>query len=149
MSVRVGINRSTRTGPSLLYMGSGLTEFRRTTSPLRRPDSGDVSPTIYAASTMRGAIMETVLHDVPVPASRYIHDIERDLVSNLHMSSIEVQELRLINLTSAGLRTAGLKHSELFDGNKQDYPRTREWAAWFWAHYPDAQGLIWISKQDN
>ncbi|AME28309.1 hypothetical protein AXG89_31315 (plasmid) [Burkholderia sp. PAMC 26561] len=98
---------------------------------------------------MRGAIMETVLHDVPVPASRYIHDIERDLVSNLHMSSIEVQELRLINLTSAGLRTAGLKHSELFDGNKQDYPRTREWAAWFWAHYPDAQGLIWISKQDN
>lgn len=118
-------------------------------SPLRRPDSGDVIPTIYAASTMRGAIMETVLHDVPVPASGYIHDIERDLVSNLHMSSIEVQELRLVNLTSTGLRAAGLKHSDLFDDDKLDYPRTRERAAWFWAQYPDAQGLVWVSKQDN
>lgn len=118
-------------------------------SPLRRPDSGDVIPTIYAASTMRGAIMETVLHDVPVPASGYIHDIERDLVSNLHMSSIKVQELRLVNLTSTGLRAAGLKHSDLFDDDKLDYPRTREWAAWFWAQYPDAQGLVWVSKQDN
>lgn len=118
-------------------------------SPLRRPDTGEVIPTMYAASTMRGAIMETVLHDVPVPASGYIHDIERDLLSNLHMSSIGVQALRLVNFTSTGLRAAGLKHSDLFDDDKLDYPRTREWAAWCWAQYPDAQGLIWISKQDN
>jgi hypothetical protein len=111
--------------------------------------ANEVIPTIHAASTVRGAIMETVLHDVPVPASGYIHDTERDLVSNLHMSTIGVQELRLVNLTSTGLRAAGLKHSDLFDDDKLNYARTREWAAWCWAQYPDAQGLIWISKQDN
>jgi hypothetical protein len=129
------------------FNGSGRGDARF--SPLRRPDTGEVIPTIYAASTLRGAIMETILHDVPVPASGYIHDIERDLVSNLHMSSIGVQELHLVNLTSTGLRAAGMKHSDLFDDDKLDYARTREWAAWCWAEYADAQGLIWISRQDN
>jgi hypothetical protein len=82
---------------------------------------------------MRGAIMETVLHNVPVPASGYVHDIERDLVSNLHMSAVGVRDVRLVNLTSTGLRAAGPKHSDLFDGDELDYPRTREWAAWLTA----------------
>ncbi|MEN8502070.1 MULTISPECIES: RES family NAD+ phosphorylase [Paraburkholderia] len=129
------------------FNDSGLGNARF--SPLRRPDTGEVVPTIYAASTMRGAIMETVLHNVPVPASGYVHDIERDLASNLHMSTIAVREVQLVNLTSTGLRAAGLKRSDLFDGDAQDYPRTREWAAWLWAEYPDAQGLIWMSKQDD
>jgi hypothetical protein len=118
-------------------------------SPLRTPATDAVVPTIYAASTMRGAIMETVLHDVPVPSAGYVHDIERDLASNLHMSAIGVGALRLVNLTSTGLRAAGLKHSDLFDDDKSDYPRTREWALWLWAQYPAAQGLTWMSKQDN
>jgi hypothetical protein len=87
-------------------------------SPLRTPATDAVVPTIYAASTMRGAIMETVLHDVPVPSAGYVHDIERDLASNLHMSAIGVGALRLVNLTSTGLRAAGLKHSDLFDDDK-------------------------------
>lgn len=117
-------------------------------SPILTP-TGKIIPTLYAANTMRGAIMETALHDVPFPASGYIHDIQRDLDSTLHMSAIRIGDLRLVNLQSTGLRAAGLRPSHLFDGDKRDYARTRKWAAWIWAEYPKAQGVIWMSKQDN
>lgn len=34
---------------------------------------------------------------------------------------------------------AGLKPIDLFEGEKDDYPRTREWALWIWQNMPDAQ----------
>ncbi|MFT0171491.1 RES family NAD+ phosphorylase [Paraburkholderia mimosarum] len=118
-------------------------------SPLCRPDNGKVIPTIYAADSPRGAIMEVVLHDVPVPSSGYQHDLERDRASNLHLSEVGLPALVLANLTATGLRGPGLAPSDLFDGDKTDYPRTREWALWIWANVPSAQGLMWMSKQDN
>lgn len=118
-------------------------------SPLRSPDSGKVIPTIYAADTQRGAIMEVVLHDVPIPSNGYQHDLERDRASNLHLSAIGLPGLTLANLTATGLRGPGLSPSDLFDGDKADYLRTREWALWIWANVPAAQGLMWMSKQDN
>jgi hypothetical protein len=45
-------------------------------SPLRRPDNGEVILTLYAADSCRGATMEVVLHDVPIPSSGYQHDLE-------------------------------------------------------------------------
>src|ERR1700743_2340682 len=44
-------------------------------SPIRRPD-GTIIPVLYGASTLAGAIMETVLHDIPTPPDEYILDIE-------------------------------------------------------------------------
>ncbi|MCX4177698.1 MULTISPECIES: hypothetical protein [Paraburkholderia] len=35
--------------------------------------------------------------------------------------------------------------SDLFDGDKTDCPRTRDWALWIWANFPGAQGLMWMS----
>lgn len=48
-----------------------------------------------------------------------------------------------------GLQAAGLKPIDLFEGEKDDYPRTREWALWIWQNMPHAQGLRWMSKRDN
>jgi hypothetical protein len=93
--------------------------------------------------------MEVVLHDAPVPSSGYQHDLERDRQSSLHLSKVDLPALRLANLTATGLRAGGLAPSDLFDGDKTDYPRTREWALWIWANMAQAQGLIWMSKQDN
>ncbi|WP_086961335.1 RES family NAD+ phosphorylase [Caballeronia sp. INSB1] len=129
------------------FNDSGLGNARF--SPLHRPDNGQVIPTIYAAASERGAIMEVVLHDVPTPSAGYQHDLERDLASSLHLSQIGLADLKLANLTATGLRGPGLAPSDLFDGDKTDYPRTREWALWVWQNMPDAQGLMWMSKQDN
>ena len=93
--------------------------------------------------------MEVVLHDVPIPSAGYQHDLERDRASNLHLSEVGLPNLQLANLTATGLRGPGLSPSDLFDGDKADYPRTREWALWIWQNVPAAQGLIWMSKQDN
>jgi hypothetical protein len=118
-------------------------------SPLVDPASGRVIPTLYAASTPRGAIAEIVLHDAPTPSTGYLHDWERDKASGLHLSEIELQALRLVNLTATGLRAAGLQVADLFGTDKPDYPRTREWALWIWQHLPQAQGLHWMSVRDN
>ena len=40
-----------------------------------------------------------------------------------------------------GLQAAGLKPIDLFEGEKDDYPGTREWALWIWQNMPHAQGL--------
>ncbi|MCX4177699.1 MULTISPECIES: RES family NAD+ phosphorylase [Paraburkholderia] len=52
--------------------GSGNARF----SPLHRLDNGKIIPTVYAADSPREAIMEVVLHDVPIPSTGYQHDLE-------------------------------------------------------------------------
>ena len=44
-------------------------------------------------------------------------------------------------MTTMGLQAAGLKPIDLFEGEKDDYPGTREWALWIWQNMPHAQGL--------
>ncbi|WP_321935385.1 RES family NAD+ phosphorylase [Paraburkholderia sp. J8-2] len=141
------IDPITRDYPPDAYNASGKGNARF--SPLRRPDNNEVIPTIYAAQSHRGAIAETVLHDVPFPSSGYLHDLERDRRSSLHLSEVGLPALKLANLTATGLRGPGILPSELFEGNKSDYPRTRKWALWIWENMPAAQGLLWMSKQDT
>lgn len=111
--------------------------------------TGKVIPTIYAAKTVRGAIAEILLHDVPTPSTNYQHDWERDKSGNHHLSRISLTDLSLVNLTTLGLRAAGLTVAEFFGTEKPDYPRTREWALHIWKTMPKAQGLHWMSVRDN
>ncbi|PLC49565.1 hypothetical protein CR159_11525 [Pollutimonas subterranea] len=130
------------------FNDSGLGNARF--SPLRCTDTGAIIPTLYAADSERGAIAEVLLHDLPRPSAGYIHDLERDLQSTLHLSSLFVLcPLRVINLTSLGMSAAGLAPFALSDGQKTIYPRTRAWALWIWEHYPNAQGLYWTSQRDS
>ncbi|MET0264688.1 MAG: RES domain-containing protein [Duganella sp.] len=77
-------------------------------SPLHDPDTGKVIPTMYAANQQRGAIAEILLHDVPAPSAGFLYDWERDRSSALHISAISLPKLKLVNLTSTGLRAAAL-----------------------------------------
>jgi RES domain-containing protein len=116
-------------------------------SPLPAPAGGWV-PTLYAAAAPEAALMETVLHDVPYPSQGHIHDLDRDLGSTLHLSAIDiVQPLQLADLTQLGLQRLGLRVSQLFESNADDYPRTRQWAAWVHQALPRAQGLVWMSAR--
>jgi hypothetical protein len=118
-------------------------------SPLIDPATNRVIPTLYAAQTQRGAIAEIVLHDVPTPSTGHLHDWEQDKASLLHLSEIVLAELNLVNLTTTGLRAAGLKVADFFGTEKPDYPRTRQWALHIWQQLPAAQGLYWMSVRDN
>jgi hypothetical protein len=135
-----------RSGPTAFNdTGQGNARF----SPLVDPATGGVIPTLYAARSPRGAIAEIVLHDAPTPSTGYLHDWERDKASRLHLSEIELPSLQLVNLSTTGLRAAGLQLGDLFGTEKPDYPRTREWALWTWQNLPQAQGLHWMSVRDN
>lgn len=56
-------------------------------SPIQRRD-GTTIPVLYGASTLAGAIMETVFHDVPTPPVGYILDIDRLRDQNLVVSRV-------------------------------------------------------------
>ncbi|PSL81286.1 hypothetical protein C7T35_28110 [Variovorax sp. WS11] len=129
------------------FNASGLGNARF--SPLFNPVSKKPIPTICAAKNERGAIAEIVLHDVPTLSAGYLHDLERDYRANLHLSRIRAPAVRLVNITTMGLQAVGLKPVDLLEGEKDDYPRTREWALWIWQNMPDAQGMRWMSKRDN
>ena len=119
--------------------GRGQARF----SPLRA--GRRVVPTLYAAQTLDGALMETVLHDVPFPSEGHIHDLQRDLQSDLHASQITLTApLQLVDLSKIGLQRMGLRVSQLFETDACDYPLTQAWAHWLHATLPQAQGLRWM-----
>jgi len=117
---------ATRKYAPAVFNGSGLGNARF--SPLFDPVTGKPIPTIYAAKSERGAIAEIVLHDVPNPSAGYQHDLERDYRANLHLSRIRAPAARLVNMTTMGLQAAGLAPAHLFEGDKDDYAGTSEWA---------------------
>lgn len=137
------VHASGRFGPTQ-FNDSGLGNARFsplfvTTGPLL---------TMYLAASLEAALMETVLHDVPYPSAGCIHDLDRDLQGSLHASRIELhQPLQLIDLTKLGLQRMGLRVSQMFETEANDYPRTRRWAEWLLAQLPHAHGLAWMSAR--
>lgn len=124
--------------------GAGNARF----SPL--PEGDGFVPTLYAASTLEGALMETVFHDVPWPSTGYSLDLTKHLESSYCASQVELTSAaQLIDLTSVGLRAIGLRAVDLLDTNATEYPRARAWAQWLRQTAPTAQGLTWMSRQDN
>lgn len=123
------------------FNDSGLGHARF--SPLK--NGKRVVPTLYAAQTLEGALMETALHDVPYPSEGHIHDLQRDLQSDLFVSKIELlAPLQLLDLTKLGLQRMGLRVSQMFETDADDYARTQTWAHWLHSALPQAQGLYWM-----
>jgi hypothetical protein len=117
-------------------------------SPIRRPD-GTTIPVLYGASTLAGAIMETVFHDVPTPPGGYILDIELLREQNLVVSHVRPKRsLQAVDLSTKGLKRLGLHRTDLIDTPVTAYPLTRYWAEWLHGATP-AVGLLWTSRQDD
>jgi RES domain len=125
--------------------GSGNARF----SPIS-DSGGKAIPTLYAASSVEAALMETVFHDVPTPPGDYILDLARLDEELICISVIRsIRSLLLVDLSTKGLQRLGLKRVDLIDTPVRAYRLTRDWAAWFHRVSPKAQGLLWTSRKDD
>lgn len=151
---------TTRFGPRRLHrvhhQRFGALEFNATGrgharfSPLRVSDgaSAQLIPTLYAATTIEVALMETALRDAPIPSRGYILR-ERD-VAPLRATGVELESrLLVIDFRAVALRKLGLTRAEVIDSGPDAYPQTRALAAWAHRCAPAAQGILWMSRQDD
>lgn len=116
-------------------------------SPIRNAE-GQPIPTLYAGATLACALMETVFHDVPhVPGFKSL-DRAR-FIRQVHSTLTLFQPLQLVDLASIPLRRLGISRRQLIDTEKDTYPVTRRWAEAIHMQCPTAQGLSWISRQDD
>jgi RES domain len=148
--VALGVSALWRVHPT----ASRATEFNSSNSgdarfsPIRRPD-GTTIPVLYGASTLAGAMMETIFHDVPTPPGGYILDIERLREQNLVVSRVRPKRrLQAVDLSTKGLKRLGLHRTDLIDTPVTAYPLTRAWAEWLHGAAL-ATGLLWTSRQDD
>jgi hypothetical protein len=116
-------------------------------SPMQNEQAQPV-PTLYGGTTMDCALMETVFHDVPHTAGFKTFD-KGKLAGQVHSTVEIVQPLRVVDLASVPLRKLGITRKQLIDTEKDQYPATRKWAEALHRQCPDAQGLSWVSRQDD
>lgn len=109
---------------------------------------GQPIPTLYGGSTRDCALMETVFHDVPFAPGLKTLD-KNKLHHQLHSCLKVNEDMLLIDLSSIALRKLGITRKQLIDTEKHHYPLTRRWAAALHHQSESAQGLSWISRQDD
>lgn len=129
----------------------GATEFNTTSMSRRfRPvmSADRVVPTIYGADLDRGALSETVFHDVPVrgPGRRIQH---KALIHMVLSTITSAKPLQLVELHGAGLARLHVTHGGLIETSSRQYPRTAVWGQALYDHDAAYDGLIWRSRQFN
>lgn len=116
-------------------------------SPIK-DSAGHIIPTLYAGTTFHCAAMETLFHEVPYAPG--FKTYQRSLMAgNVHSRIVVGNDLTLVDLSSKALRQLGIERSYLIDTASGDYPYTRQWAEAIHAFAPHAQGLRWVSRQDD
>lgn len=113
-------------------------------SPVYAPD-GSVVPAWYGATTDRGAIFESVFHDIrashATPRVMPNHYLDRVLAP-----VVTTRELSLVDLTTDGLHAIGITRVALIESTSGRYPWTNEIARQLRAAAPAADGFIWVSR---
>jgi hypothetical protein len=116
-------------------------------SPILDP-SGNVIPTLYAATTPRGALMESVFRDIPYRTG-FKHVDARRLEGRVCSTLVFQTDFELLDLSKVALRGLGIPPRQLIDTTKAHYPATRGWAGQMYAAHPHIQGFLWSSRQDD
>ena len=116
-------------------------------SPIKLSDGASI-PTLYGGTTFDCAAMETVFHDVPFAAGLKTLDKQK-LADQVYSQVTPKRNLSLADLSTTALRKLGVQRKELIDTEKDKYPGTRKWAEAIHAACSDAEGLCWVSRQDD
>jgi hypothetical protein len=109
---------------------------------------GRAIPTLYGSGTVDGALSETVFHRVPLsgPGKRVASSALKPLV----LCTLACRrDLVLIELQGFGLRKLGVTRRQLIDTDVDQYERTRLWAEALYAREPQADGMVWMSRQHD
>src|SRR6266545_575581 len=110
--------------------------------------SGNPVPTLYAADGVDGALSETAFHDVP--ARGFLKAMPRERLKTLGLSFLAPRrDLVLVQLHGFGLRRLGVTREELIASDAEEYLRTALWARALHACRPEADGLVWVSRQHD
>lgn len=116
-------------------------------APLHRTD-GTPIPTLYGATTIAGALSESVFHDVP-----YRGRGKRILASRLNglaLSTLIVRDpIRLALVAGLGLRRLGVRRRDLIESGPGTYAQTAAWALALYNCPVAPSGLLWVSRQDD
>jgi RES domain len=116
-------------------------------SPIKASDGSNV-PTLYGGTTFDCAAMETVFHDIPFAAGLKTFDKQK-LVGHVYSHVTPKRDLKLVDLSVTALKRLGIQRSQLIDTEKDVYPNTRSWAEALHTACPQAEGLCWVSRQDD
>jgi RES domain len=92
--------------------------------------------------------METVFHDVPFVAGLKTFDKQK-LAGHVYSQVTPKRDLKLVDLSVTALKKLGIQRCQLIDTEKDEYPNTRNWAEAIHAACPHAEGLCWVSRQDD
>lgn len=102
---------------------------------------------LYAASSADAALGETLVHVDSRGALRPAPPAEarERALSRLRIA----RALDLVAFCGLDLHRFPIHNRELTESGKRDYPNTRAWALEFRRRARRAQGIAWISRQDN
>ncbi|MCW7761018.1 RES family NAD+ phosphorylase [Photorhabdus luminescens] len=109
-------------------------------------NNGIFVPTIYGGENIGVAIMETILHDIPLNCSGIpvylgkLDDLARSRI-------IPRKDIKYVDINPRILKKWGIIQSQLIESEASDYHITRRWAAKIYHDNPDAQAIRWFSKQ--
>jgi hypothetical protein len=116
-------------------------------SPIVNPAGAQIA-TMYAGTTQECALMETVFRSVPYePGYKTIDKVK--FQDQIYSTVTLAQPCNLVDLRAIALRKVGLTREELIDTEMDRYPDTRKIAEAIYVLRPDAQGLYWVSRQDD
>lgn len=130
------------TKPDIFSEGWGSSRY----APLFQADGMPVH-TYYIASTVESAVMESVLHDVPLyPAGTF----ELDRLRYFYVVRLHIPyDLKFVSFHTPYLPKMGISRADLVDSLPEDYPRTRAWAQAAYLQRPTAQGIGYGSRRHD
>lgn len=112
-----------------------------------KQSNGNWVHTYYAASTIRSALSESVLHDVSCGGQFKMSKL--DLLES-HIVEIEFcTPLKVVSFHSAQLGLLNLTKAQLIDSHADAYSQTRLWAEAAFQQKVDAQGVAYTSKKND
>lgn len=122
--------------------GWGATRF----APIRQAD-GTYVDTYYAASTVECALMESVLHDIPLHSAGQFATAS---LEHFHLVTLQFAgSLRAVSLHTPYLPMLGLSRAQLIDSLPAYYQQTRAWAQAAYLQRPQAQAIAYGSRRDD
>lgn len=105
-------------------------------------------PTLYAASTLKAAIAESLLHDLSLTPPEHPYSLSMTKVAQHQFAVLSpVTDLRLIDLSGLGADRVRVPNELISWCAREDYPFSRAAAQLLHTKYETAHGILWISRR--